>query len=47
MSTECSILIRLAQLFLDTSEVILQKKSEIDGENFFSISKNVIWSILL
>ena len=26
---------RLAQLFLDTSAVILQKKSEIVGENFF------------
>ena len=37
---------RLAQLFLDTSAVILQKKSEIVGENFFS-SENAIWSISL
>ena len=37
---------RLAQLFLDTSAVILQKKSEIVGENFSS-SENAIWSILL
>ena len=38
---------RLAQLFLDTSEVILQKKSEIVGEKFFPSSENAIWSILL
>ena len=38
---------RLAQLFIDTSAVILQKKSEIVGENFFSNSENAIWSILL
>ena len=38
---------RLAQLFLSTSAVILQKKSEIVGENFFSSSENAIWSILL
>ena len=37
---------RLAQLFLDTSAVILQKKSEIVGEIFAS-SENAIWSILL
>ena len=30
---------RLAQLFLDTSAVILQKKSEIVGENFFPALK--------
>ena len=29
----------LAQLFLDTSAVILQKKSEIDGEDFFHLWK--------
>ena len=32
-------LCRLAQLFLDTSAVILQKKSEIVGENFFPALK--------
>ena len=37
---------RLAQLFLDTSAVILQKKSEIVEKNFFS-SENAVWSILL
>ena len=37
---------RLAQLFLDTSAAILQKKSEIVGKNFSS-SENSIWSILL
>ena len=26
---------RLAQLFLDTSAVILEKKSEVVGENYF------------
>ena len=36
----------LAQLFLDTSAVILRKKSEIVGE-IFSSSENAIWSILL
>ena len=35
-------LCRLAQLFLDTSAVILRKISEI-----FSSSENAIWSILL
>ena len=40
-------LCRLAQLFLNTSAVILQKKSEIVGENFVSSSENAIWSILL
>ena len=40
-------LCRLAQLFIDTSTVISEKKSEIVGENFFSISENAIWSILL
>ena len=40
-------LCRLAQLFVNTSAVILQKKSEIVGENFFSSSENAIWSILL
>ena len=39
-------LCRLAQLFLDTSAAILQKKSEIVGENFSS-SENAICSILL
>ena len=33
---------RLAQLFLDTSAVILQKKSEIVGENFSSSSENEV-----
>ena len=28
---------RLAQLFLDASAVILRKKSEIVGENFFQL----------
>ena len=37
----------LAQLFLNTSAVIFQKKSEIVGGNFFSSSENAIWSILL
>ena len=37
---------RLAQLFPDTSAIILQEKSEIIGE-FFSSSKNAIWPILL
>ena len=32
-------LCRLAQLFLNTSAVILQKKSEIVGENFFPALK--------
>ena len=32
-------LCRLAQLFLDTSAVILQKKSEIVGENFLPALK--------
>ena len=32
-------LCRLAQLFLDTSAVILRKKSAIFGENFFSALK--------
>ena len=40
-------LCRLAQLFLNTSAVILQKKSEIVGGNFFSSSENAIWSNLL
>ena len=40
-------LFRLAQLFLNTSAVILQKKSEIVRGIFFSSSENVIWSILL
>ena len=39
-------LCRLARLFLNTSAVISQKKSEIVGGNFFS-SENAIWSILL
>ena len=39
-------LCRLAQLFLDTSTVILQEKSEIDGEHFSS-SENKVWSIVL
>ena len=39
-------LCRLAQLFLNTSAVILQKKTEIVG-GIFSSSKNAIWSILL
>ena len=39
-------LCRLAQLFLNASAVILQKKSEIDGGNFFS-SENAILSTLL
>ena len=39
-------LCRLAQLFLDTSAVILRKKSEII-EKIFSSSENAIWSILL
>ena len=39
-------LCHLAQLFLDTSAVILRKKSEIVAENFSS-SENAIWSILL
>ena len=30
-----------------TSAVILQKKSEIVGGNFFSSSENATWSILL
>ena len=38
---------RLPQLFRDTSAVILQKKSEVIGENFFSSSENAVWSILL
>ena len=38
---------RLAQLFLDTSAIILRKTSEIVGEKFFSGSENAIWSILL
>ena len=37
---------RLGQLFLNTSAVILQKKSEIVG-GIFSSSENAIWSILL
>ena len=37
---------RLAQLFFDTSAVILRKKSEI-VEEIFSGSGNAIWSILL
>ena len=37
---------RLAQLFLDTSAVILRKKSEIVRE-IFSSSENAILSILL
>ena len=37
---------RLAQLFLNTSAVILQKKNEIVGGNFSS-SENAFWSILL
>ena len=40
-------LCRLAQLFLNTSAVILQKKNKIVGGNFFSSSENAIWSILL
>ena len=40
-------LCRLAQLFLNTSALILQKKSEIVGGIFFSSSENAIWSILL
>ena len=40
-------LCRLTQLFLDTSAIILGKKNEIVGENFFSSSENAIWSILL
>ena len=39
-------LCRLAQLFLNTSAVILQKKTEIVGGNFSS-SENAICSILL
>ena len=37
---------RLAQLFLDTSAVILRQKSEIFGDYFFSY-ENAIWSFLL
>ena len=37
----------LAQLFHNTSAVILQKKSEIVGGNFFSSSEKAIWSISL
>ena len=40
-------LCRLTQLSLNTSAVILQKKSEIVGGNIFSSSENAIWSILL
>ena len=36
----------LAQLFINTSAVILGKNSEIVGEIFLS-SENAIWSILL
>ena len=32
-------LCRLAQLFLNTSAVILQKKSEVVGEKFFPVLK--------
>ena len=39
-------LCHLAQLFLNTSAVILQKKSDKVGGNFSS-SENAIWSILL
>ena len=39
-------LFRLPQLFLDTSAVILRKRSEIVGE-IFSSSENASWSILL
>ena len=39
-------LCRLAQLLLNTSAVISQKKNEIVGGNFSS-SENAIWSILL
>ena len=39
-------LCRLAQSFLNTSAVILQKKSE-SLEEIFSSSENAIWSILL
>ena len=42
-----SILVPLAQLFLDTSTVILKKKSEIVRENYFSSSENAIRLILL
>ena len=37
----------LAQLLLDTLAVILKKKSEIVGENFFQALKKQFWSILL
>ena len=37
---------RLAQLFIDTSAVILRKKSESLEKIFFS-SENAIWPILL
>ena len=40
-------LCRLAQLFLNTSAVILKEKSEIVGGNLFPALKNAIWSILL
>ena len=40
-------LCRLALLFLNTSAVILQEKSEIVGRKFFSSSEKAIWSILL
>ena len=40
-------LCRLAQLFLSTSAVISQKKSEIVGGNFFTALKTKFWSILL
>ena len=39
-------LCRLAQLFLNTSAVILKKKAK-SLEEIFSSSENAIWSILL
>ena len=40
-------LCRLAQLFLNTSAIILQKKRAKSLEEIFSSFENAIWSILL
>ena len=43
MSREFSIFMLFAQLFLDTSAVILRKKSEIVGENLFpALKRNLV-----